>query len=143
MSAVSNETALKKLFAIGMLKKPLRKPSDSYDIGTSIFGGDTVSAMRAGASWPTDPEVLELREQLLAEFGPEHFLPTKAELAREVLAINEEKYDSGNLKNDARDRIAAYRLAAEILGHIEKPAIAPKRGSDVAPPAIEFAPYPK
>lgn len=138
----AKELELKKLFAIAVLKKPLRKPQDSYEIGTMIFGGDTVGAMRAGASWPTDPDVLRLKDELIAEKGIDFFLPTKEELARELLDIANEKFDNGHLKHDARDREKLLRLYAELMGFIEKPLPGKKGGGTAAPVDILMQPYP-
>lgn len=136
------ELELKKLFAIAVLKKPLRQPKDSYDIATSIFGGDTISAMRAGANWPTDPDVMRFREELLAEHGADYFLPSKEDMVRSVLEIAEEKYDNGHLRHDAREREKLLRLASELMGYIEKPKAGGKSDSKAALPPIMFAPYP-
>lgn len=117
-----HELVLKREFALAMLKKPLCKPQDSYDIGTAIFGGDTVSAMRAGSSWPSDPDVLRLKSELLKEFGKEHFLPSRDELARRILDIAEEKVLTGSgeiFRNDAKDREKLLRLYAEVRGYIK------------------------
>lgn len=138
----AQEIELKRLFAIAMLKKPLRKPQDSYDIATTIFGGDTVSGMRAGSSWPTDPEVLRMRDEMLQQHGAEFFLPTKEDVARELLDIANEKYDNGQLKHDARDREKLLRLYCEVMGYIEKPTPGGKGGKGEAPPDIIYEAYP-
>lgn len=137
-----HELALKKLFAIAVLRKPLRKPQDSYEIGTAIFGGDTVNAMRAGSAWPTDPDVMRIKAELLNEHGADFFLPTKEEIARMLLDIAEEKYDNGHLKHDAKEREKLLRLYSELQGFIEKPKPGGKTPEKTLPPNIIFAPYP-
>lgn len=137
------ELQLKHLFAIAVLKKPLRKPQDSYDIATTIFGGDTVAAMRAGASWPADPDVLRIKDELIAAHGVEFFLPTKEEIARDLLDIANEKYDNGHLRHDAREREKLLRLYCEVMGFIEKPKPGGKdNGEKPALPDIIMQEYP-
>lgn len=117
-----HELSLKREFALAMLKKPLRKPQDSYDIGTMIFGGDTVSAMRAGSSWPSDPDVIRFKEELAKEFGPEVSLPSREELALSILEIANEKISTGSgeiYRVEPRDREKLLRLYAEVRGFIK------------------------
>ena len=60
--------------------------------------------------------MLRFKEELLAEYGAEHFLPSKADIVRELFKI-------GTATNhDANDRVKALQEAAKIMGYIEKPA---------------------
>lgn len=136
------QSELKRLFAIGMLKTPIKKPTDAYDIATSIFGSDTVAAMMAGANWPTDVEVLRIRDELLAEHGPQFFLPSKEEFALKCIAAADEKINGMLHVHDGKTRAQLLRLAAEVMGLIDRPAPAGKSARAAPPPDIEFAPYP-
>lgn len=136
------ERELKRAFALAMLKKPLVKPQDSYDLATMLYGGDTVSAMRAGSSWPADPEVLQFKDELLKEHGASFFLPSKEEIARDILAVVNEKYDNGHLRHNAKERQQLYRLYCEIMGYIEKPTTKGKGETREAPPDIVYQEYP-
>lgn len=138
----AQELELKRLFAIAVLKKPLRKPQDSYDIATTIFGGDTISSMRAGASWAADPDVLRMKDEMLKQYGADFFLPTKEEIARELLDIANEKYDNGHLKHDARDREKLLRLYCEVMSFIEKPKPGGNGAVKEAAPDIIYDVYP-
>lgn len=130
-----NELELKRMFAIAILRKPLRQPHDSYDIATSIFGGDTVKGMFAGANWPVDPDVIRFKNELLAEHGAEYFLPTREELAAMILEVTNERFQSGGLKHDAKEREKLLRLYAEVRGFIKadknSPALKPGLLPDV------------
>lgn len=140
MSPEADEKELKRLFAIAVLKRPLSKPQDAYDRAIEIFGGDTVSAMRAGSSWAADPEVVALKEALVAEHGADYFLPTREELVRQCLDIANERTLNGAFIHEAKDREKLIRLVAEMRGFIK----AGGKDNDKAPgiiPDILFEPY--
>lgn len=105
----TDETALKDTFA----ELLLRTPSDAFRVACQIFGSDTMRALKASTEWPVDLYVLQKQADLLAEQGDDAFLPTKAELARRI-------YTVGETAGDAKDKLAAYKLYAEVRGFIQK-----------------------
>jgi hypothetical protein len=116
----SPEYELKKLFALGTLQRP----EGAFQVALEIFGTDTSRALRASSQWPSDPEVLELKDKLLADHGERAFMPSKEQLARKVMEFADERLPSGVFRHDGKDRVAALRLYGDIMGFIEKPGIA-------------------
>jgi hypothetical protein len=103
------ELEAKTKFARIMLRfhDPIRaaRTVQPYDMGL---------AMRLAQEWEYDPEVLRIREALLDEFGAEHFLPTKADLAREAWKIA-----TGFTMTE--EKLKALSLFADVMGHKAKP----------------------
>lgn len=93
----------------------LRNPTKPYDAAVSILGF-TQWAHIASTQWIVDPIVLGEKERLLDEFGAKAFLPTKEEMAHTLLA------EAANYR-DAEDKARFYKLAADIMGYVEKPAV--------------------
>jgi len=106
-----NEKELKRKFA----EELLRNPNDPYGAAYRLFGTDTIRALQVSQTWVIDPYVLEVQAELLKEFGEDEYLPSKAILARRV-------FDLADRPNtDVKDRLAAYKLYAEIRSFIAKP----------------------
>jgi len=92
----------------------LQFPNDPFGNALKLFGTNTVRALEVSQTWVHDFYVLSKQADLLAEFGEDYFLPSKAIAARRV-------FDLAEMQNrDAKDRLAAYRLYAEMRGFIEK-----------------------
>lgn len=104
-----NEPELKARFAEALL----RRPHDAFGAACAILGNDTMRALRVSQAWPLDLEVLAVQADLLEKFGPDEFLPTKQEVARRI-------YNVGETAADAKDKLAAYKLYAEVRGFIQK-----------------------
>ena len=100
---------LKDAFAAALL----RSPDDPFGAALTIFGTDTRRALVASQEWVHDLYVLQKQAELLEKFGEDEFLPSKATLARNVFTL-------ATTTKDAKDRIAAYKLYADIRGMIEK-----------------------
>ena len=66
-------------------------------------------------NWCYDPEVIEFKEQLNQEYGEEHFLPSKFQMVRDLI-------DRAR-NNPFADFEKSYKLAADILGFIQKPGV--------------------
>lgn len=106
---VQDDPELKARFA----ELLLRWPGEAFKVACMIVGNDTQRAMDIAARWPLDMDVLELQAALIAEQGDEAFLPTKAELARRVFNV-------GDTATDVKDKLAAFKLYAEIRSFIVK-----------------------
>lgn len=104
-----DEQDLKERFAEALL----RSPTDPFRAALAIFGNDTVSALKASNSWPSDLVVLQRQADLLEEYGPDEYLPTKAHVARRI-------YEVGDAATDPKDRLAAFKLYADIRGFMPK-----------------------
>ncbi len=108
----AHEQQLKEKFA----EELLRNPGDPFKAGLAVFGMNTGRAMQAAQQWATDPYVMEYKDKLLEERGVRSFLPTKEDLAREII-------DFARAIGCPEDKIKAFRLYGEVMGFIEKPAV--------------------
>lgn len=105
----ADELALKHEFAEALLKLP----NDPFRAACGVFGNDTVKALEVANRWPFDLVVLQRQAELLDKFGPEEFLPTKTDVARRI-------WNCGEAATDTKDKLAAYRLYAELRGFVPK-----------------------
>lgn len=105
------ELEQKEQFALAWL----RIPDDAFEAALLVFGMDTGAALKASALWVKDSDVLRIRDELLAEYGEEAFLPSKGDVARLAWQMANDKF-SGTVK----ERVAALALYAELQGHIVK-----------------------
>lgn len=103
------ELALKHKFAEALL----REPHEPYRAGVLVFGNDTRRALEASQQWVFDLAVLEYQTELLEKLGPDAFLPAKAETARRIWSV-------GETATDAKDKLQAYKLYAELRGFVPK-----------------------
>lgn len=100
----------------------LRTPSDSLGAVRRAMGGDNtkcedeITAKQVAPLWPTNPYVLQFKRELLEEYGEEHFLPTKADVVKQLYAMGIDP------AIDVKDRVAALKECALVRGFIEKPA---------------------
>lgn len=105
-----DETELKRRFAVELLKQP----NEPFQAAVAVFGDDTGRALQASHRWPQDAVVIAAMQQAIEELGDMHFLPTKAQLAREAYNIGTDP------KVHVDDRLKAMRLYADIRGYIDK-----------------------
>ncbi len=107
----------KTAFAFEMLKNP----GDALRAITVVLGVDHSPSerMRLSQTWVTDEFVVQETARLLEEFGEDHFLPSKAEVARLVYRRAVEA------QMDHRDFHDLIELYCKVRGLIERPAIAP------------------
>lgn len=111
LPADCNPVKAKQKFAAALL----RHPHEHFKAAMLTFPRNSGAALWIMQEWVSDEYVLEYQKQLLEEFGPQYFLPTKEELSHEVHATAVQARDP-----DAK--IKAYKLFAEIQGYINKPA---------------------
>lgn len=103
------DEAVKLRFAEAMLRF-----NNASQAAMSVIG-DPGKALRAAQTLPADPLVLEEMARLRDEKGESSFLPSKAELAREVLE------QARTFKNSPEDYERLMKLYCNMMGHIEKP----------------------
>ena len=109
-----DEAELKREFA----RLWARHPTFSHlDIGTQLFKDrrEPLRGLQAGAVWVRELDVLEMVKEFERNGEAEEDVASKDQITREVLAL------ARNNMVETKDRLAAYRLAAELNGQIEKP----------------------
>lgn len=106
------ENVLKERFAEAFLKTP----NDAFGAACRVFGADTIRALAAAQQWPLDTHVLQTQAALLDQWGEDHFLPSRAELARRVWQV-------GEMATDERNKLAAFKLYAEVRNFVAKDQI--------------------
>lgn len=89
---------------------------DAQVAARDVAGSDINAFLKIAAKWPTDPEVQRHRKELLALHGEEHFLPSKAEIAKKLL-------DDLETIRDPELRLKFIKLYAELLGYLQKDTI--------------------
>jgi len=107
-----NTPELKREFALAYL----RNPSDSFGAALVVCPHDPGKALEIASTWPRDPEVIAHQREAEEELGEMHFLPGKADLARQVWEIGTNK------QIDTADRLKAMKLYADLRGYIEAPS---------------------
>lgn len=96
---------LKRAFASEMLYNP----DDSFAAARAVFGQDHGKALYAATHWVADEFVKSEQSRLLVENGALHYLPNKADVARQVITTAKEE------KNTAQ-KLSAWRFYAELMG---------------------------
>lgn len=103
------ENALKVAFAGALL----RNPNDPFKAALQTIGGtNSQVALKIAETWPCDPVVMAAQIDLIDRFGEASFLPSKIALSRRIFEIGEDT------SNATKDRLAAYKLYAEVRGFI-------------------------
>lgn len=110
MQAVAYPDNVKDAYAAAMLRL-----GDAFKAACAVFPNDTARAVSAALPLSRDPDVLRRMEALRQTAGDEDFLPTRADIARELYALG---VDGGN---EAKDRIQAFKTFAELMGYAPKP----------------------
>lgn len=100
----------KKAFALALLKNP----NDPFGAALKVFPRDTGYCLRIAQFWPNDEVVLAEQNRLQSENDEMHFLPGKAELARQVW----NRVSAENVSHD--DFVKLAKLYADVRGFIAK-----------------------
>jgi len=87
-----------------------RDPANPFNAATSVFPDDIGEACKAALEWTKDETVINEIERLKAE-KPDEIIPDKNEALLLAWRIANNAYE-------AKDRISALRLFAEISGHM-------------------------
>jgi hypothetical protein len=93
----------------------LRNPSQPYQCILELIPDDRVKAISVMGVLTIDPEVKAIQEELLEEYGEEHFLPSKAQMVRKVLDRADQATEDGFIK--------MMKLAAEMRGFVDKTGV--------------------
>ena len=113
------DEGLKKLFGIALAKH--EKP---FSAALDVFPDDTNAALWASYHWVNDPVVVASKDAYAQNIELSEKLLDKEQLAAKLIKFAEEKDASGRFYIcEAKDRLAAYKLFAEIQGFIGKIAI--------------------
>lgn len=113
-----DDDILKKAFGIELA----RNPGEPFQAALAVFGDDTGKALMASQMWLRDELVIQARDEYLGEHGEEVKLASKDQLARQILDMAEATNIEGTrYLYDGKDRLAAFKLYAEVMGFIEKP----------------------
>lgn len=100
----------KRKFALELLKTP----TNAFMAAKAVFPENSGQALYVSTLWVTDADVLRFQEEAREDLGDGHFLPKKADLAREAWLLA----TTNTIAVD--DRLKAMRLYADIQGYIEK-----------------------
>jgi hypothetical protein len=107
----ADDENLKKLFGI-----ELGKGVKAFEAATLISDGNSAKALWISCNWLSDPVVIGSRDAYLLTLKEVAKPLTKEELLAKLLEINDQKLDNGMPLYDAKDRIQALSLYAEIQG---------------------------
>jgi dTDP-glucose pyrophosphorylase len=110
---MQSQENLKKEFAAQLL----RDNGDGFKAAFAVCGDDSGMALQIARLWINDPFVVAEQKKLLLTSDAKTFLPTKEQQARDVYVL------ACDVKSDLKERLAAHRLYAEIMSHIEKPLV--------------------
>lgn len=91
----------------------LRQPDNAYAAALTLVE-DRFQAFRMAEILAKDPEVKEIKKQLIDEYGEEHFLPTKSDMVRQIFQRAQFATEDGFVK--------MFTLIANMRGFIEKQA---------------------
>lgn len=107
------EKAEKKRFAAALLHRPF----NAFEVAQSILGETNPKAWDAAQTWPNDQVVIDEQQRLIEENGEDFYLMNRSGVLRHCSRI------ADNPKSDAKDVVNALKLAAEILGCLQKPGV--------------------
>jgi hypothetical protein len=111
-----NDEGLKKLFGEALVKH-----ATAFNAALEVFPNETNKALWASWNWLTDPLVVASRQDYAQNVELNSKLLDKEALAARLLKFAEEKDHTGRFYIcEAKDRLAAYKLFAEVQGFIGK-----------------------
>lgn len=103
------EHELKRAFAEAWL----HCPHDPHAAAQSVCSNTSIS-YRMAMEWVLDPFVRQCQEELVKVNGEDHYLPNRTILIRRIMDIGDDK------ENGAKERLAAYKLVAELRDFMPK-----------------------
>ncbi len=111
-----SDEELKRAFGIALAKHP--KP---FEAALTVFPNDANAALWASHHWLHDPLVVAARDTYAQNIELSSKTLDKDQLAARLLQFAEEKDVSGRFYIcEAKDRLAAFKLYAEVQGFIGK-----------------------
>lgn len=113
-----NDTELKKLFGIALAKHA--KP---FEAALEVFLENTNKALWVSFNWLADPLVVSTKDAYAQNIELNEKLLDKSQLSARLLKFADEKDPTGRFYLcEAKDRLAAFKLFAEVQGFIGKAA---------------------
>lgn len=108
----SEDEVTKAAFGVELARAAISRPEASaFEVAKSL-GLPTEIALVASKHWINDPITVDAREREAEVYRPP--IPTKEELAAKILAVSDDR------DAEAKDRLAALRLVAEMYEYIPK-----------------------
>lgn len=123
---IENESELKDRFA----ELWLRNPSSVYKAAHSLFPENPMVCGWICNTWAVDPQVIKRKEDLLSEYGPEHFLPTKEDASWEIW----NRVTGDNVNHDEFEKL--MKLYCSVRGYIEKGSTNIQNNTMIASPVM-------
>lgn len=108
---MTDEKELKKQYAMELL----RNPTDPYKAALALFPNSPQKALAIFTNWREDPEIDELKKELVETFGDIGVLPTKAQVALKIYEVA-----TDNPRATVDEKLKAYKLYADVMGYIER-----------------------
>jgi len=108
VSLVPDDDEKKRAFAFNLLKNP-NKPIEA---AKAVFPDDMATACTVSVAWVNDGKIVQYQQELLKEYGEEHFLPSKADVARELYRIGAQQ------PAEDRDKIKALETYSRLMGYL-------------------------
>lgn len=105
-----DELQLKLQYAGIVARNPERRLTAGYEV---FPGPENYGRALQAQSWLYDPFVVAEVERLTGEEAVGEILPSKEAVAKEILDFARETHDG-------KDKIGAFKLFAEVMGHIAK-----------------------
>jgi hypothetical protein len=114
-----SDEGLKKQFGI-----ELAKHETAFDAALEVFPNDTGAALWASFHWLSDPVVVAAKDTYAQNIELSEKLLDKSQFAAKMLKLADERDPSGRFYIlEGKDRLAAYKLFAEVQGFIGKLSI--------------------
>lgn len=111
---------LKRLFGIALAKSP----RNAFEAALEVFPTETNHALWASWNWLADPLVVATKDAYAQNIELNEKLLDKSQLSARLLKFAEEKDPTGRFYIlEGKDRLAAFKLYAEVQGFIGKIAI--------------------
>ncbi len=112
---------LKQAFGIELAKNH----KNAFEAACIVFGKETQKALFASVNWINDPVVIEAKQNYTGVVASSQKILDKTELSLRLLSFSEEKivYNGNEVyAAEAKDRLAALKLFAEVQGYINNKA---------------------
>ena len=123
LPAFATDEEKKKAYGIALAKLGDITRDSAFNAGLEIFNDQTGPALWVAAHWTSDPAVIAARDIYLKSIKAVEKPLDKTELAARLLALADEKVTRNGQAfhvHEAKDRIAALKAYAEVLGYTGK-----------------------
>ena len=100
-------------YKVAFAEQWLRNPHNSFEAAMKVCRGRTVEALQMAQAWMYDDQVLQLKDELVAKYGEEHFLPSKAEMLHSIYRRSNDPATANE------DFVKLMKLAADMRGMLQ------------------------